>query len=76
METITQTYLAKQLKVSPAYINYLVNTIKRPNWNRAKQLARITKTTPELWLDGSSEKIKAALNNQSQDITSKTRAAS
>ena len=63
MKTITQIELAKALKVSPTYINYLVNTVKRPNWKRAKQLSKITGSTPELWLEGTPDEIKAALNN-------------
>lgn len=58
MKTINQAYLAKSLKVSPAYINYLVNGVKRPNWKRAKQLSQLTGSTPELWLEGTPEEIK------------------
>ena len=58
---ITQTSLAKALNVSTAYINYLVNCKKRPNWKTAKKLSEITKTDPVLWLEGTAEEIKAAL---------------
>ena len=61
MKAITQSYIAKQMGVSPAYINYLVNTKKRPPWKAAKKLASITNTDPILWLEGSSKEIRAAL---------------
>jgi len=59
---ITQKYIARQLGVSTAFVNYLVTTKKRPNWKRAKQLAKITKTKPELWLDGSESDIRNAID--------------
>jgi plasmid maintenance system antidote protein VapI len=61
MKTITQSEIANALGVSVAFINQLVTTKKRPSWNRAKQLAKITKTKPELWLDGSADEIRKAI---------------
>lgn len=63
MKAMTQTDIAKKIGVSKVFVNRLVNSSKRPNWKRAKQLAAVTNTTPELWLEESPEKIKAALNN-------------
>lgn len=59
---ITQSYIAKRLGVSATFINRLVNGIKRPNWKRAKELSKLTGSTPELWLDGTPEQIKNFLN--------------
>ncbi len=58
---ITQAKIAKQLNVSNALISMLVSTRRRPSWKRAKQLAEITGTEPVLWLEGTTEQIKAAL---------------
>ena len=66
MKAITQVYIAKKMGVSPAYINYLVNTRKRPPWKTAKKLASVTNTDPILWLEGSSDEIKAALKQGAQ----------
>lgn len=61
MTALSQKYIAEKLGVSPAYISYLVNIIKRPSWKRAKQLAEITNTDPILWLEGTPEQIKESL---------------
>jgi plasmid maintenance system antidote protein VapI len=62
MKRMTFTKIAKKIDVSPQYVSQLVNCTKRPNWKRAKQIAEITGTTPQLWLDGTSEQIRSALN--------------
>ena len=59
---ITQKYIANALKVSTAYVSNVVNTKTRPSWKRAKQLARVTGTNPVLWLDGTKDEIKSALD--------------
>ena len=61
MKAITLTKIAKAADVSVTYIHYLVKAEKRPNWKRAKQLARITGTNPVLWLEGTEQEIKTAL---------------
>jgi len=61
---ITQSYIAKRLGVSRAFINYLVNGSKRPNWKRAKELSKITGSKPELWLEGTPEQIKTFLKTK------------
>ena len=67
MKTKTYTEIANQVGVSVTYIHYLVNTKKRPNWKRAKQIAEVTGTDPVLWLEGSSEEIRQALT-QKEDV--------
>ena len=62
----TQTYIASELGVSVQYVNSLVVTKKRPNWKRAKQLAKITGTDPVLWLEGSSDDIRSALDSNNK----------
>lgn len=61
---LSQRQIAKRLGVSATFINRLVNGIKRPNWKRAKELAKLTGSKPELWLDGTPEQIKTFLTQQ------------
>ncbi len=63
MNKLTQINIAKRLKVSPSFVSQLINNKKRPSWERAKEIAKITNTKPILWLEGSSDEIKSALNN-------------
>jgi len=67
MKKLTQTFIAQQIGVSSAYINYLVNCKKRPNWQTAKKLAEVTKTNPILWLEGTPTQIKQALSQSNSE---------
>ena len=66
MKTKTYTEIANQVGVSVTYIHYLVNTKKRPNWKRAKQIAEVTGTDPVLWLEGTPSEIKQALSKNQE----------
>ncbi len=60
-----QLALAKEVGVSQPHLNKIIftdKTGKRPSWRLAKKLAEATGTVPELWLEGTSEEIKAALD--------------
>ncbi len=57
-----QTRIANKAKISTAYISMILSGKRRPSWQNAKKLAFITKTRPELWLDGEPEKIKEILD--------------
>jgi transcriptional regulator with XRE-family HTH domain len=61
MEKMTFTQIARKLDVSPQYVSQIIRNIQRPNWKRAKQLAAITRTSPELWLEGTPDQIRAAI---------------
>lgn len=61
MKTITQSEIARALDVSVAFINQIVKTQKRPSWKRAKAIAKITGTKPELWLEGTESEIRKAI---------------
>jgi transcriptional regulator with XRE-family HTH domain len=65
MKRMSFTKIAEKIGVSPQFVSQLANCDKRPNWKRAKQLAAITNTTPELWLDGTKEQIREALSTKS-----------
>lgn len=61
---LTQSYIANRLGVSLTFINRLVNGSKRPNWKRAKELSKITGSSPELWLEGTPDEIKNFLTKK------------
>jgi len=57
-----QKIIAKKSSISPAFLSEIINNKKRPSWATAKRLAKATSTSPELWLDGDTESIRAALS--------------
>ena len=59
---MTQTQLAAATEVSQAFISLLLSGKSRPSWRVAKRLSAATGTAPELWLEGTPEQIKAALD--------------
>lgn len=61
---MTYAHISRLTGVSLQYVQQCGKTLKRPNWKRAKQFASVTGTTPELWLEGTSEEILEALSNQ------------
>ena len=63
MDRMSLTQIAREIGVTPQYVSQVAKARKRPNWKRAKQLASVTGTTPELWLDGTAEQIKDALKS-------------
>ena len=63
MKNGIQHKIAIRVGVSDAFISLIINGQKRPSWSVAKDLAVITGTKPELWLEGTVEQIKNALKN-------------
>jgi len=63
METKTLTEIAASAGVTVTSVHKWVTTKQRPNWKRAKQLARITGTDPILWLEGTKTEIRMALRS-------------
>ena len=57
-----QKKIAKKSSISPAFLSEIINNKKRPSWTTAKRLAEVTSTPPELWLDGDTASIRAALS--------------
>jgi len=72
---ITYAYISSQTGVSLQYVQQCGKTRKRPNWKRAKQFAAVTGTTPELWLEGTPEQIRAALENKCNEPVREDEAA-
>jgi len=49
--------------ISEGYVSCIVNGIKQPSWQVAKKIAVVTFTDPVLWLDGTPEQKRAALDD-------------
>jgi transcriptional regulator with XRE-family HTH domain len=52
---------AKQLGISQGFLSNILAGRRRPHYQKAKDLARRSGTTVELWLDGSPDEIRNAL---------------
>jgi len=61
MKNTTQREMAEKAGITEAFLSYIVNGKRRPSWKVAKNLALVTGTKPELWLDGSPEVIKRTI---------------
>jgi DNA-binding XRE family transcriptional regulator len=61
-----QTQIARQIGISSQHVCLIINGKRRPSWRLSKQLAEITGTEPVLWLEGTIEQIKAALEEGPQ----------
>jgi len=58
-----QKQIAGKAGISGAYLSQIVNGHRRPSWLTAKKISVITNTTPELWLEGSTEEIQKQTKN-------------
>ena len=67
MEHGTQTKIAERIGVTPQFINQILSGARRPSWNKAKLLAGVTGIKPELWLDGTPEAIRDAVDGLELD---------
>jgi len=56
-----QKEIAAAAGVSIQAVSNILTGRRRPSWKTSKRLAAATNTTPELWLDGTPEEIKAAI---------------
>jgi transcriptional regulator with XRE-family HTH domain len=60
MET-TITSLAKKMGISQGYLSNILAGRRRPHYQKAKHIAKITNTSVFLWMEGSPEDMQAAL---------------
>ena len=60
-----QIEIAKTAKVSQGALSNIMNGRRRPSWPASKRLAAATGTAPEIWLEGTPEEIRAAIDNNS-----------
>ena len=58
---MNQTQVAIKAKISQGYLNEIIHGTKTPRWEVAKRVAEATRTNPVLWLDGTPEERRAAI---------------
>ena len=56
------TNTAKELGISQGFLSNILAGRRRPHYRRAKELARRSGTTIELWMEGTPEQIRAAVH--------------
>ena len=66
MKSLTQTEIAKSVGITQGHLSNILSKRKTTSWKTAKKLAKTTNTDPILWLEGSSQDIKAALKQRVQ----------
>ncbi|MBI9092587.1 MAG: helix-turn-helix domain-containing protein [Desulfobacterium sp.] len=65
MKAISQQKLAKATGLSQGYISKIMSGVHiLDSWRTAKKLASATNTDPTLWLEGTSDAIRAALKQE------------
>lgn len=60
---ITQTKIAAKAGITQQMVSTILSGKARPSWKTAKKLAAVTSTSPELWLDGKPDDIRATISN-------------
>ncbi|MDX9788865.1 MAG: helix-turn-helix domain-containing protein [Desulfobacterales bacterium] len=59
-----QINIAKETGLHPSTLSNVINGRRRPSWKLAKRLCQaVPGTTPELWLEGAPEQIRAAIES-------------
>jgi transcriptional regulator with XRE-family HTH domain len=56
-----QKKIAHLAKISYSHLNQILRGDKRPSWNTSKRLAAVTATNPLIWLEGTPEQIRSAV---------------
>lgn len=59
-DDMNQTVFANEVAISQQYVSKIINGIRRPCWEKAKKIAHLTETSPELWMEGDAKSKKAA----------------
>lgn len=62
MGKIRKYEVAEKLNISPGYLSDILHGNRRASWRLSKKLARLTGTSPVLWVDGPPEKLQEAFN--------------
>ena len=60
-----QTEIAKAAKTTQPAISNILSGRRRPSWKLAKRLAKATCTKPVIWLEGSPDEIRKAMEKAS-----------
>ena len=58
------TKIAIEAGISQGFLSNIICGRRRPHYKIAKKLAAITKTSVELWLEGTENELKSAIKNQ------------
>jgi len=56
-----QKKLSDVTGISRSLISAILKGKRRPSWDKAKRLARVTSTEPQLWMEGDARAIKEAV---------------
>lgn len=64
MEKITQLKISQLVNISPGMMSGIMNGKARPSWATAKRLAETTGTDPVLWLEGTPDEIRKAIEQE------------
>lgn len=54
--------IAIEVGLSQSYFSQILNGKRRAGWDTAKRLAKITKTRPSIWIDGTPKQRRKALD--------------
>lgn len=64
-----KTQIASKAEVSDSFVSRLLKGKKRPSWPTAKRLVKaVPGTTVDLWMDGTPDEIKAAIDAAAAEI--------
>jgi len=63
----TLSSISKLSGMSLSGLSNILAGRRRPSWGIAKKLAAVTGTEPVLWLEGSPDEIRAALDGSDQE---------
>ena len=67
---MNQTKFANELNISQQYVSKIINGHRRPCWEKAKIIAMLTGTNPELWLEGVSQRGFSTMDNVTKEAES------
>lgn len=57
-----QRKIASAAKVTASHLSAVLKGRTRPSWQVAKRFAKATKTDPVVWLEGTPDEIRAAID--------------
>jgi len=64
MKKLTQRELAGKSHISEAYMSQILAGNRRPRWPVAKRIAQAANTPVELWMEGSPDEMREALDSR------------
>lgn len=62
----TQKQIAEKIGVSQQFMSMFFLKKRTLSWKKAKHAAKVTNTDPIWWVEGETDRIKAAINTQKQ----------